>query len=370
MVTVAQHQIGEIALVPLVEETGIVVLGLLASPHIKRLVHDNQTHGVAHVQQLRSRRIMGTTDGVHTHRLQFREFAVEGIFVDSGTQTSKVVMLANAIQFKVLSIEPEACRRVKLKVTETRSCHNFIDDFAVNDQLRTYFIYIRILTRPLSGLLNARGLTIGIKPRILHCNFLLGRVLVVHFHLAVMNKDTPVLDMDRVGGCEPDMTVDATATVPTGVRLIGVIHAHCHHILTLTDKGSDIILEAGIAVRTETHLLTIHIDGRVHIDTIELEEETALRHLRLTVAQCEVLAIPADATRQGSPTRSTGMTSIEVALYGPIVRHIETTPIAVIVICRRHLYGVTQHETPVLIEALSLSCLRGQANKHQHQTCQ
>ena len=276
-------------------------------------------------------------------------------------------MLADAVEFEILTIEPETCRRVELKVTETRSCHNFIDDFAVSYQLRTYFIYIWILTRPLSGLLNARGLTIGIKPYILHCDFLSGRVLVVHFHLTVMNKDTPVLDVDRVGGCEPDMTVDATATVPTGVRLVGVIHAHCHHILTLMDKGSDVILKTRIAVRTETHLLTIHIDGRVHIDTIELEEETALRHLRLTVAQCEVLAIPADATRQGSPTRSTGMTSIEVAFYGPVVGHVETTPTAVIVICRRHLHGVTQHETPVLIEALPLSCLYRQSYQHRYQ---
>ena len=50
VITVSQNQIREVALMPLVEKSGIVVLRLLASPHIERLVHDNQSHRVAHIQ--------------------------------------------------------------------------------------------------------------------------------------------------------------------------------------------------------------------------------------------------------------------------------------------------------------------------------
>ena len=51
MVAVAQDEVGQVALMPFVKETGIVVLSLFAPPHIKRLVHDDESHGVAHIQQ-------------------------------------------------------------------------------------------------------------------------------------------------------------------------------------------------------------------------------------------------------------------------------------------------------------------------------
>ena len=58
MVAVAKDQVGKVALMPLIEETGIVVLRLLAAPHIKRLVHDDDSHRVTHVQQFWCRGIM------------------------------------------------------------------------------------------------------------------------------------------------------------------------------------------------------------------------------------------------------------------------------------------------------------------------
>ena len=72
MVTVAQHQVGEVALVPLVKEAGIVVLRLTTTPHVETLVHDDEAHGVAHVEQLGSRRVMAGTNGIAAHGFQLR----------------------------------------------------------------------------------------------------------------------------------------------------------------------------------------------------------------------------------------------------------------------------------------------------------
>ena len=58
MITIAQHQIAQIALMPLVKETGIVVLCLTTSPHIETLIHHDDSHRVAHIQQFGSWRIM------------------------------------------------------------------------------------------------------------------------------------------------------------------------------------------------------------------------------------------------------------------------------------------------------------------------
>ena len=50
MVTVAQHHVGEVTLMPLIEEAGIVVLRLTATPHVETLVHDDEAHGVTHIE--------------------------------------------------------------------------------------------------------------------------------------------------------------------------------------------------------------------------------------------------------------------------------------------------------------------------------
>jgi len=135
VIAVAQHHIGEITLVPLIEETGIVVLRLTAAPHIKALIHDNEAHGIAHVQQFRGGRVMRTTDGIDTHGLEFGEFAMESILVEGCTQATKVVVLADTIEFDVLAIQPEACLGVELEIAEACGGFYFIDDFAFDDQL-------------------------------------------------------------------------------------------------------------------------------------------------------------------------------------------------------------------------------------------
>ena len=81
MVAVAQDEVGEVALMPLVEEAGIVVLGFAAAPHIKRLVHDNEAHRVAHIEQFGSRRVMTGTDGIDAHLLQLHQLAMKSILV-------------------------------------------------------------------------------------------------------------------------------------------------------------------------------------------------------------------------------------------------------------------------------------------------
>jgi hypothetical protein len=72
-----------------------------------------------------------------------------------------------------------------------------------------------------------------------------------------------------------------------------------------------------------------------------------------------VLAIPADATREGSPTRTAGIADVEVALNGPIVGNVKEAPLAIVEVGLGHINGIAEVKAPVLIEALSVSCLRG-----------
>ena len=220
MVTVAEDEIREVALVPLVEETGIVVLRLLTAPHIKRLVHDDDTHRVAHIQEFRCRGIMRRAYAVHTHCLQFREFTVQGILAEGSTQTAEVMMLADTIDLEVLAIEPEARLWIEFEVTEARGGLHLINDLACHQQLRANLIYIWVFTRPFAGLLDICWFAIGIQPRVLDGDLLVGGVLIIHRDLTVVHIDTPVLHVDGMSLREPHMTVDATARIPAGVWLI------------------------------------------------------------------------------------------------------------------------------------------------------
>ena len=96
------------------------------------------------------------------------------------------------------------------------------------------------------------------------------------------------------------------------------------------DIGCDVVFETGIAVRTEAHLLTIHIDRGVHIDTVELEEELLTFHF-LTF-HFKGFPIPADAARQCTATSTAGVACIEVALDSPVVRQVELSPEGVMIL--------------------------------------
>ena len=97
MVAVAQHKVGEVALCPLVEESGIVVLGLAAAPHVERLVHNDESHSVAHGEQFGCGRIMRAAHCVGSHLLQYAQLAVESVLVDGGTKATEVMVLAYTV---------------------------------------------------------------------------------------------------------------------------------------------------------------------------------------------------------------------------------------------------------------------------------
>ena len=142
MVAVAQHKVCQVTLMPLVEETGIVVLGLATAPHVKRFVHHDESHRVAHVQQFGSRRIVTGADGIDTHRLEFCQFAVQGILINSCTQTAEVMMFTYTVDFHILAVEPKTRFGIEAEIAEGRRCPYLVDNGAIDHHLRQYLIGI------------------------------------------------------------------------------------------------------------------------------------------------------------------------------------------------------------------------------------
>ena len=182
------------------------------------------------------------------------------------------MMFADAVKFEVLAIQPETRLGIELKVTETSSGLHFIHHLTTDYQLRAYLIDIWVLTRPLPWLLDAGRLTSSIKPRILYCNLLLGRILVVHFHLTIVYIHAPMLYVYRMRLREPHMTIDAAATIPTGVWLVAIVYPYRHHILAFFHVWRNIIFERTVAVWSVPDFLAVDIDCRIHIYPIELNK--------------------------------------------------------------------------------------------------
>ena len=126
MITVALDEIRQIFLMPFIEETGIIAIRFLAAPHIKTLVHHEETHRIAHVQEFWCRRIMTASDSVHAHIAKDGKLTVHRIFIDSSTQATEIMMLTDTINLEILAIEEEALLCIKLHITETGSCRSNI----------------------------------------------------------------------------------------------------------------------------------------------------------------------------------------------------------------------------------------------------
>ena len=69
MITVTKHHRFDIPPVPFIKIKTVIEVCLLHFPDIKRLIHNDESHPVTQVKQLRCRGIMGGTDAVASHFL-------------------------------------------------------------------------------------------------------------------------------------------------------------------------------------------------------------------------------------------------------------------------------------------------------------
>ena len=95
------------ALAPLVEELAVAEARLVLAPLVERLVHHHEAHAVAQLEQLRRRRVVAGADGVHAHRLEDLELALDGAVVGGGAERPQVVVLADALERDARAVQQE-----------------------------------------------------------------------------------------------------------------------------------------------------------------------------------------------------------------------------------------------------------------------
>ena len=108
VVAVAPDKVLHVAHVPLVEEAGVVVTGLALAPHVHSLVHHQQPHLVAELEEHRGWRVVGSAYGIDTHIFKHAEFALQRPSVYGGAYAAHIVVQAYAEELEVLPVEEKS----------------------------------------------------------------------------------------------------------------------------------------------------------------------------------------------------------------------------------------------------------------------
>ena len=364
VVAVAPDEIRQVRLVPRVEEARIVIPRLRLPPHVEGLVHHEDAHRVAEVQQLRRRGIVRRADGVQAHFLQDCELALERPAVDRGAEGAHVVVEACAQQLDVPPVEEEALVGVPGNRADAELLAVAVDHTAVGDELRDQRVLVGIIDVPA---VRTGDFQVGARPR---GDFPPARVEDPVAHRlagagALQLRGDPdhglrVADFRRrdieaaVGEMrlrrsdEPHVAVDAAARVPAGIRLLGVVAAHGDHVVFARrrDKRRDVIAERAVAVRPCPDFVAVDIDRAVHKDAVELHGDP------VCVRRREVLAVPADAARQRAAARRRRVVGGEFALDAPVVGQVQLPPGRVVESGLRPRRVVAEAEPPVEVEIL------------------
>ena len=158
----------------------------------------------------------------------------------------------------------------------------------------------------------------------------------------------PEYQMYRSSLHQPHVPVNAASRIPARVGLLGIIHPHGYHIrLAPFQVRSKVIAERNVPIRAMSQRHPVEEHFRIHIDPVE--HDTVLL-VRIGFFGHKCLPIPPDTSGQSTSARTRWIVLTKVALYRPIMRQIQETPVF---IRKSDIHGlrlVSQLETPALAE--------------------
>ena len=358
--------------------------GLLLAPHVKGLVHHDEAHAVAQVEQLGGGRVVRTADAVAAHLLQYLQLALDGTGVDRRAQAAQVVVHAHAVYLDVLPVEEEAFLRIKLEGADAEGCVVDVGHLPVGQHRGAHGVPVGVLQAPQRGIVEGKllhglclgigtglegrgcglghdvalgidqlgaelqggGLTEGVVHRGAH-----GEAGMVLGHLVGCDVGAPLCHVYGLKLAQPHVAINAAAGVPARVGLLGIVHPHGQHVFSSPlDVGREVVAEGDVSVGTGAQLVAVEVDGAVHVHAVEVYVEA---QALVGLVGGEGLAIPAHASGQCASARARGVLAGEVALDGPVVGQVEATPRGVVVGGSGSVGHIAQLEGPVGGEVLT-----------------
>jgi len=90
---------------PLLPVHGVIVFIFLFGPHVENLIHDQESHPVAQLQEFGCRRVVGGTDGVTPHPFEDLQLPFRCPPVKGTPQRSQVMVQVNPFDLQRISVQ-------------------------------------------------------------------------------------------------------------------------------------------------------------------------------------------------------------------------------------------------------------------------
>ena len=155
MIAVAENGITQVRLGPFVEEQVVVERILGDGPAVKEFVHDEKTHAVAEIEEIRCRWIVRGTDGVHAEFAKFFEAMLPYSQRHRRAKRAAVVMQANAFEFEIAAIQPEAGVGLELEMADAEAERVGVQEAGSGLDINPAVVRIPLVEVPEQGVGNA-----------------------------------------------------------------------------------------------------------------------------------------------------------------------------------------------------------------------
>jgi len=385
VVPVTADRVRHVDLGPLVEEQ-VVVEGVLGhGPAVEELVHDQEPHPVAQVQELRGHRVVGRAHGIGPDLPEPLEAPLPHPQGHGSPESASVVVQAHAPDPDVLAVEPETALRPELGLAYAEGHGLFVDHLVACHDLGDGLVQVGLVQVPeprsadIEVLDEVRGLAGGHGPGLRLAGLGLPSVRPgeedtdpdlpvllrpvpdhgLHPHGGLIGRDLrggheggPRVEVHRVRDDQADVAVDPCARVPTGGGLPGVVRAHGQDVQLVVAQAEgpgQLIAEAHVPEGPLAQGLAVDPDLAVGHDPVELHEDPAAQGV---LGQDQVLAVPAHAPGQESARTASGVVLVEGPFNAPVVRHIHLAPRRVVELRPLPTLDVGLEESPVRIQGV------------------
>ena len=148
MIPVSAHPARHILPVPFREKPSVIIWIFRPFPHVEGLGNHKKSHGIRQFHHIRRKHIMGETQCVDSHLLQYLQFSLHRPVIIGSPQTAQVMVFADTVQLHLSSVQKKSLIRKKFLFTEADGIPFRLYAAAVNKQLGPQIIEMRMLHIP------------------------------------------------------------------------------------------------------------------------------------------------------------------------------------------------------------------------------
>lgn len=356
VVPVAEDAVTEVVLGPFLEGKAVVVFVLPLGPAVEELIHHEEAHAVAEIEEIRSHRSVGRADGVDAEFAEGLEAAFPNSQRNGDSYGTAILMEADALELEVFPIEPETGVGLELRGADADGGADFIKhrftghdsgdegmelgafeapELGLGDFELLGEIAVLAGGEGGDGIRGGKRFAIGTEQDGAEGDLAgffrsIGDLgLDVHrgaggggFRSGDM--DAPRRDMDGMRHDETDVSIDARTGIPAGGGLAGGVRLDGEEVFsTRVELAGDVVTKAEVAAGPVAEQLPIEPDVAVFHHAVEFDPDI----LALAAGrQGDLLAIPGDAGRKPSTGTGGGGVLVEIPLDAPVVRDVELSP--------------------------------------------